>query len=61
MEIFYGRWGVSGGNFWLDRTKWTFFMSCQECTEVSFGWLGVSGGIFCVSGCCSWVGGGRWG
>ena len=26
--------------------------------EVYSGWLGVSGNIFCVTGSCSWVGGG---
>ena len=33
-----------------------FFMSWQGWVEVYSVWLGVSGSIFCVSGCYSWVG-----
>ena len=50
MEVYFGWMGLGGH----------FFMGWQGWLEVYSGWLGVNGCIFCVNGCCSWVGGAEW-
>ena len=58
---------VSGGIFWLDRGRWTFFMGGWR--DIFHGWVGwveagghflwISGGMFLVGGVAGhflWVG-----